>query len=113
MARILLSNKEQGSYEYYFEPIAKGKTRIAITKFLKKYGFVRRIRVNPLDRLEKIKHRIEGVNVKDIRDKCMNQCSKEVTGLFTSDIEELVNITEKILEEALDCYNECISSITK
>ena len=47
MARLLLSNKESGDYEFSFEPVTEENVEKAVVKFLTRYGYVRRIRVNP------------------------------------------------------------------
>ncbi len=119
MVRLLLSNRDNGVYEYYFEPVVKENTEDVLRKFLRKHGFVRRFRVNPLDKLEKARiiSGEYGGNGEEIlsaiKRECMNKCSVEETNLFLTVVKEAVDVINKAIEKSIECYRECLEEVVK
>jgi len=108
MTRLLLSNKESGDYEFRFEPITEDNIEKVVVKFLRKYGYVRRIRVNPCD------YRIRALSLtildKDRRIEFKIECCDKL-GLehkeFIVDRDVLVKRIEELLKKAQEEYREC------
>ena len=118
MARLMLSNREQGGYEYCFEPVTSDSLAVAIEKFLRRYGYIRRYRVNPLDRLVKTKiltgeYGGDGRELlRKTRSLCIEKCSVEGKGFYTS-VEEAKEPITKAIEEAIECLEKCIEEAKK
>ncbi len=108
MARLLLSNKESGDYEFSFEPVTEENVEKAVVKFLTRYGYVRRIRVNPCD------YRIRALSLaildKDKRIEFKVECCDKL-GLehkeFIVDKEVLVKKIVELLKKVQEEYKEC------
>lgn len=108
MARLLLSNKENGDYEFSFEPITEESVGKAVIKFLTRYGFARRIRINPCD------YRIRALSLavldKDKRIEFKVECCDK-QGLehkeFIVDKEVLAKKIIELLGKVQEKYREC------
>ncbi len=110
MVRLLMSNKASGSYEYSFEPLVESNIEKAVMKFMKRFGYIRRIRINPCD------SRIRVLSLTLFKDKerrlefeeeCCKKIFEEKTGLFIVDENEAVNLVKEMLKNINKRYSEC------
>ncbi len=108
MARLLLSNKVEGPYEYVFEPLVESNVNKAIGKFLSRYGYVRRILVHPCDKRKRVISLI--VLDKDKRGEYKRECCDDIRlehQEFLVDKEKIKNIITEMLKKVMEEYMEC------
>jgi len=110
MARLLISNKNNGSYEYSFEPIVESNISKAVLKFLKRFGYIRRIRINPCDSrtralvLALFKDKEKRL---EFEEECCKKIFEEKTGLFIVDESEAIALIKDMLGKVMERYGEC------
>ncbi len=108
MARLLMSNKDSGVYDFVFEPLVKGNVVKAVEKYLVKYGYVRRILLHPCDsRLRKLSLiLLDKEKRNEYRNECCNGMRLEHKE-FMADKEAIVKLVTEMLEKLLKEYEEC------
>lgn len=114
MARLLMSNKIEGSYEYVFEPLAKNNIGRAVKKFIKRYGYVRRILIHPCDKRSRVVSLIVlgKDNRREYREECCNNIKIEHNE-FIVDKEKLEKIISEMLEKVVEKYAECAKKFSE
>ena len=118
MVRILLSTRESGPYEYSFDHVTEESLGRVIEKFLRKYIVVRRIRLNPVDRYERIRLTIElREKYEDYREKlrlittmCNEKCSGELR-VETGSADAVVGEVAEMLRKTSSCFEECVKEV--
>ncbi len=120
MARLLLSIKPSGPYEYSFDGLTETSIEKILDKYLRKYMAARRIRVNPLDKYERIKlaeklREKHGDEYRDILVKITSTCNEKCRG--EKILEEAMSgekLKEIILEElkrTRECFEKCVEEV--
>ncbi len=114
MVRLLMSNKAEGVYEYSFEPLTEENIEKAVARFLRKYGYARRIRVNPCD------SRIRALSLAlldkdrrlEFKSSCCDKINAEYTG-FIVDKNELIDKVRELLMRIYNEYKECAKNYSE
>ncbi len=100
MARLLLSCKDEGEYEYRWEPVVEANAKAAAEKFLRKHLVIRRIAVNPCDRLYKAKALTSKPGEAKELIKKAREILVERKGLCITKAEEAAKIIVELIKEA-------------
>ncbi len=114
MVRLLLSNKDSGIYEYSFEPLVEQNIKKAVSKFMKKYGFIKRIKLYPCDnRIRKLSLVLMDKDKRlDFKVNCCDRLCLEHTE-FIVDVDEAVNKIKDMLSRVLKEYEECAKQFSE
>ncbi len=114
MARLLMSNKIEGPYEYVFEPLVKDNVERAVERYLAKYGYVRRILVHPCGKRSRILSLI--VLGKDERRDYEKECCNSIRlehREFMVDKEKIKETILGMLEKVNQDYAECAKKFSE